>query len=329
MRYFFIPAVLISGLLANTSAVAQDSRYSNNWSNPDRPAAALPTQGRSAALNELLKELKGLVGEAEQMRAADPRFLRDLRRLARRYSWPWSQLVAIDDFTDGNYTKNPRWTVISGKFQVGYDGLVTRFSKRRLQARTTGDNREQSRNDRDVGRDLLGSIFRELSRNDRSRREQEPSRPAHIQNSTEAKIELRQSIPNSFALQVVLRARDVTGGELRFGLGQGKAGNGYYLVYTPGEWSPISLVRSGARGEAVIEGSSTKVKLDDGADHTILITRSRRGSMRVSLDGKQLFQVRDRTFKSAFDRFVMINRGGIYTVRSVSIHGAPKVKKRR
>lgn len=127
----------------------------------------------------------------------------------------------------------------------------------------------------------------------------------------------------------MLRARDVADGEFRFGVGQGKSGYGYYLVYSPSDWSPISLVRTGKRGEAVIEGSSTKIKLDDGADHTFLITRSRRGSMRISLDGKQLFRVRDRTFKAAFDRFVMINRGGNYTVRSVSIHGAPKAKKRR
>lgn len=97
--------------------------------------------------HDFLKELKGLVGEAERMRAADPQFLRDLRRLARRYSWPWSKLVAADDFGDGDYVKNPRWTVVSGNFRVGYDGLLTRFSKPRLEAAPTGDNKEQSRGD--------------------------------------------------------------------------------------------------------------------------------------------------------------------------------------
>ena len=58
MRYSFIPAILIFGLLANGAAVAQDSRYSNSWSNPDRPAAAFPAQRRSPVVDKLLKELQ-------------------------------------------------------------------------------------------------------------------------------------------------------------------------------------------------------------------------------------------------------------------------------
>ena len=90
MRSFTLVCLCCAALAL--PAAAQQSRYSGGWGNPDRPAAGQPANPADAKTAKLLDELNGLVDEAERGRAADPRFLRDLRDLARRYAWPWPRL---------------------------------------------------------------------------------------------------------------------------------------------------------------------------------------------------------------------------------------------
>ncbi len=66
----------------------------------------------------------------------------------------------------------------------------------------------------------------------------------------------------------------------------------------------------------------TQVRLEDGRSHTLRWTRAATGEMTVALDGRELLRATDRGFGDAFDGFTIVNRGGDYTVREVSVYGA-------
>ena len=66
----------------------------------------------------MIERLDGLIDEAERSRAADLGFLRDLRGLAGEYRRMPRTLLLSDDFADGDYTRDPRWTVTAGRYWV-------------------------------------------------------------------------------------------------------------------------------------------------------------------------------------------------------------------
>jgi hypothetical protein len=43
----------------------------------------------------------------------------------------------------------------------------------------------------------------------------------------------------------------------------------------------------------------------------------------MGLDGKELLRARDRTVRDPFDRLILVNRGGEYAIRSVTLYGTP------
>ena len=113
MRTLF--SFLAAFVLIHTAATAQSSRYQQYDA---------PQQQTVDKSQELIDALNKLIDEAERARAADPRFLRDLRDLANRYDWPWRVMVLRDDFRDGDFTKGPRWTVKAGEYYIDWrDGL--------------------------------------------------------------------------------------------------------------------------------------------------------------------------------------------------------------
>ena len=81
----------------DVSAQSQTSKY-QTWENPDQTASPASDDPRVQAL---LDELAALVDEADRARAADPRFLEDLRELIRGYDWPWRLEILDEDFSDG------------------------------------------------------------------------------------------------------------------------------------------------------------------------------------------------------------------------------------
>ncbi|WP_419799980.1 hypothetical protein [Terasakiella sp.] len=92
---------------------ASEPRYSS-WSDPNKEVSQ-----QSDALKNMIQELNNLVKEAEQARAADPRFLQDLKNLTNRYGQTTVPRVTLqDDFADGNFTESPVWQVVSGKYWI-------------------------------------------------------------------------------------------------------------------------------------------------------------------------------------------------------------------
>ena len=155
---------------------------------PPRRNRATPNGARRArrprtaeALEALARELEALIDDAEKARAADPRFLQDLRDMIAAHvaeAAPREALVH-DDFSDGDYTDDPRWEVVSGEFSVeGTLGLRTTIplsgadteTMRALPRHDHGDEGRAARQGRGASRQEQGHGHRPAERREDLRR---------------------------------------------------------------------------------------------------------------------------------------------------------------
>ncbi|MFZ5791499.1 MAG: hypothetical protein ACOY3L_12450 [Pseudomonadota bacterium] len=283
-------------LLPSAEASAQTSgaggsRYSE-WQGA--PPAGGDIQG-------FITQLKALVDEAERGRAADPLFLQDLRDLIASYENPFSARLFYDNFQDGNYTSNPAWKVTAGRWSVDIQGANTG-----LRSAITPPGQQPGATIKLS--DVIGAILL----------------PQNLQppdSSTYASIYSPVKISNAFKLRLELVSKDPFG-RLDWGPYQGSSGNlAYRVTYFPNASPGLALQRVTPQGQSTLASYNQKLALEDGRAHVIELTRDRAGAMAVTVDGKALLNATDRTITQAFDGFLIINSGGRYTVRSVTIDG--------
>ena len=194
--------ILLAGALAAPAAADDGSRYSE-W----RPDGA-EAEG-AAALETLARELEALIDEAENARAADPRFLQDLRdKIAAHVAdaEPREALIR-DDFSDGDYTDDPRWEVVSGDFSVDRRlGLRTTIplsgantETLRLSLDTILDTKEELLDDAgelfDKGKDTFGDLLSGKKKLSDLRREEAAAAAARRRRRTQGRpaLSLRRS----------------------------------------------------------------------------------------------------------------------------------------
>ncbi len=292
-------------------AAAAGQQY-QPWNNPDAPAAG----AGDTTVRTLIERLNSMVDEAEKARAADPRFLRDLRDLARGYERPWRNLVLADDFGDGDFTGNPRWTVTTGRYLVqrgwGLRSIVDAGLAAPEQKHLSG---------KEAAVNIFGQILQQAI---------DPNRAAGQSTAgggvNAAAIQTGFRLSNAFAIEMDLSSWKPQG-RLEIGPYQGAPEGGgwaagYVLVYTPGGiWE---LLRVSARGSSVIDSRSAQMSLEDKKTHRIEWTRHDDGRMTVSIDGREILKVTDRGVRTPFDGFRMVNRGGDYILKSIRIFASGK-----
>ena len=250
-----------------------------------------PTTAQDPELTKLLSQLETLVDDAEQSRAADPEFLNDLNDLLAAYGNPWGTRLLFDDFSDGNYTSNPRWTVASGVYKIVNGlGLQSKVGRK-------GDNAAAA---------IIGALL---------------GQPGTAGGASAIYTPVK--ISNAFRLELNFSSGSNFG---RWDLGpyQGSpTGVSYRLAYFPSASPGLQLLRVTNQGSAVIASYNSVLPLEDNRQHTLVWTRDRSGQMYIAIDGKQLIAVKDTSFKDAFDGFAMINSGGTFNVKSIAINGRP------
>ena len=331
LRRLLVPALLASAMAV--PAIADDgSRYSE-WQ-PEGAEAADP-----AALEALSRELEALIDQAEDARAADPRFLQDLRDLIATHvadAQPRTALIR-DDFSDGDYTDDPRWEVVSGDFSVdGRLGLRTTIPLSGADAETMRLNLDTIRDKGDEllekgealldkGKDTVEGLFSGEKTlddlwggdDDEAKEDTGPAGPEP------AEIVLDADIPNAFALELELMS-GITHKHAQFeiDLFQGRAGaSGYRLSYLPGDDPGLLLSRFGRRSADVIGESDDGLNLEDGRSHTVALVRDGDGTMTVSVDGTEHIRVKSSALDDPFGGLSLINSGGDYAIRSIAIYG--------
>jgi hypothetical protein len=313
--------VLAASMLALSAltipADAQQTRYSRDWGRTGQAAEAVDPA--DAKLRHLTDELKALVDEAARARAADPRFLKDLRELARRYEWAWTRRIVRDDFADGDWTHNPTWAVWGSELLVeGWNGVTMRAVR-------SAAPPAPARGDRNDKKDLtgaligtfLGQIARPEGRESGGNQAPPPASPA-----AEVGMKLAVAVPNAFAIRVALASASPGTGRFEVGVTSGQNNAGYRLAYNAGGSPAFELVRVSQYGSAVIEVAGGPLKLEDGKLHTIQMTRDARDEIAVAVDGKELARIRDRAFGDAFDGILLVDKAGEVRIRSVEVYGA-------
>ena len=260
---------------------------------------------------ELVDQLKELIRGAEQDRRSNPAITKQLRDLVRRYDWPWRVSLLYDDFRDGDYNYDPRWLVKHGEFRVLRGaGLRSYFDPS-----TSGVYRTSDRRSDGPALELLGELLGARERAVGGT--QSSSKP-------EAEIFTRVGITKAFAVKLQLNIKNYVDrkSRLEFGPFQGEDGNsGYRLAFESGTSPSLSLLRFGPNRSAVIEMVDQGIVVDDGVLHTLEWRRNNDGEMVVLVDNKEVMRTVDRAHDDPFDGFAVINKGGEFVLKQVSILG--------
>jgi hypothetical protein len=306
LRAFVFAALLFPG-----PAPAQTYQQ---WNNPDSSA--------DERLQGFIDQLNTLIDAAERQRAADPGFLRDLRGLTQTQILPRRVQLLSDDFSDGDFTRNPRWTVTSGQYWVE-SGWGLRSA---VKAEAAAQQPKRSSN-KDLAAAIFGQILQQAI--DPDSRASGGSQTSNATTLTPAAIQTPLRLSNGFSITVDFSSwvsEGAPAGRFEIGPYQGTASggaraSGYVLAYTQG--GRLELIRVTGRGSSVIDSRPGPFRLEDKKTHQLEWTRQADGLMTVSLDGREILTASDNTFKQNFDGLRLVNRGGDYIVKRLNVTGTP------
>ena len=271
------------------------------WIDPNQTSIS----AENTEVAKLLRELLALVNDADRAKAADPRFLNDLRQLINLYDWPWSKVIIDEDFTDGRVAADPKWEVIAGEFraEVGR-GLTSKVTSAQPSQSTNLSEQE------DLALLLLEQLLKGSSN--------EKAATAPI--PPEAKVHTETTISNAFAITANID-RYSESSHLRFGVYRGiNKESGYQIVYRSGIQDEIELTRLLPQNKTVIARSSLSASKHK---RTFQWTRDRNGNMRLKVDGKLILEVRDLSLRQSFNGFLLANRGGEFAITTLTINCTP------
>ena len=259
--------------------------------------------GEDSIDNEQLQiDLAALLEKGRQRRAAQAWFLNDLSKLINQNQTVWTVSVLEDDFQDGDFTSSPRWSVLSGTFDVTGQGLSSQ---------STAQVAAQAQESQDLSTAILGAILERATRSD------EEDKPVNKTNEI-AKIIIKQAIPASFALKAKLTFQS-DDSRAEFGPYVGNTNKeGYQLMVSP-EQEQIELLSITSRGSSEKKKKRKKISLNQS--HVFEWLRDDAGMMTVAMDGEQLFQVSDRRYKNNFSGFLLKNSSGSMILHEIKIIG--------
>jgi hypothetical protein len=294
----------------NLQAADSSSRY-QTWRPPGENVQPQPADDER--MQSMIDELNQLIDDADKVRAADRRFIEDLRKVVNQYDWPWRKLVMNEDFTDGRMAKDSNWNIVSGNFQLER-GLGLHSD---IQISQSGQQQTSERDSReDAATLLLGAILDQAFNEKQAKSDDAPDQ----RNADRAVIVSKKTVSNAFAIDLNIDTRS-TQGRFEIGVYQGSAaGPGYRLVFLPGSGASVELQRVSSRGKSIIDVAD-KISATGDRIHQLQWTRTKHGNMKITLDGKTILESADRSFKDAFTGIVLINEEGEFSVKQLSVQG--------
>ena len=285
---------------AQSSAAASSTTASSTGETP-------PPAGGDERTQALVDALRALANRAESDRSADFRVLRRLRELVQAYDRPWRVTLLDDDFSDGDFTRSPVWKVASGKFSV--DPRYGLRSRVKLPATLNLGSGESGGG---AALQFFGAVLGELTQQRGGSR------------AKRAEIHTKLAITDVFSIEIEFGtlSKAVEGGGIEFGpfRGAGRVA-GYRLVYTQGANPSLAMLRVSKSGSTVIARATLETGLEDRQYHRLVLRRGHDGAMEVVLDGNPVMNGVDLGSQRRFTGFVLINKGGEFAVRRVTILG--------
>jgi len=295
----FLAICLGTCALAFTGAAAE-SRY-GTW------------QGGGGDTQELVDRLRSLTEEAAEARAADRRFLEDLRDLIDAYDDPWTTTLISDDFRDGDYTRDPAWTLASGNYEVDRRvGLVSEVAAGGTAPSDSGG--ELGDPGAELAMALLDSLLDGARKGDRN----DPATAAAGAAGEPAILHRDEKIPDAFSLTLELEALTRDGEYVVEIYRDHPGGDGYALIFRPGDRRPFELVRTSRGRTTIVEAATTAAPSGRFELH---LSRKPGGAMALAAGDTVLFEVRDRTWSEGFAGIALTNRQGGFAVTRLTLLG--------
>lgn len=289
-------------------------------------SASAQSDSDGGDINQLIDEINVLVEKGERERLADPWFLRDLRSVVGKYDYPWRQRILHDDFSGRDTLPRSPWKVTAGEFLVDWRyGLRSVVSGATTTQASESTAPQQQQSSEDAAKSLFGAILQQALDDQQGGTTSEAPPPSTAPAPSYASVAAEVPIPNAFAVRMEITSRPTTTTErLELGPYQGATRSaGYALVYAPGASPALVMVAVSSRGgTSTVEFADEALNLADGKAHTLLWTRSKSGAMSVTVDGQELMRATDRSFRQPFRGFQIVNRGGDYAIRQITIDGA-------
>lgn len=280
---------------------------------------------------QLIEDLRQLAQQARQRNAADRWLQRSLDDLVARYDRPWQRTLLLEDFGDGDFTRNPSWQVLSGQFQVvrgqgltasvgGYPAAGYNSSYPATLPGSFSGNTQQTPEGA-LSSLIVGALLGNGSGNTPAGGAA-VTPPGFAGGNTPNRIQLQANVTNAFALTATVRAAGAQDTRFELALLQSQqAQYGYRLRVDTGARGFIELERiRGGRG-AIVESQPLQVALNDGRFHDIGWQQTPDGTVTVNVDDKPVFQVRDRAFRDPYPWLVLDHQNGDLTLRSIRIDG--------
>jgi len=277
----------------------------------------------------IVDRIRDISEKGRKERAADRWLLRSLDELVAQYEWPWRNELLFEDFSDGDFTKEPGWKVINGEFWVDVRlGLRSRIHAReyeRYRDEEVEEKPDSSRKDeQDIGSALLGALLSEALQSKKREEPKEVSRKQQQrQKASLAEIHLPLKTPPAFAFHSEFSAHNAPSesGRLQFALYQSHQGDfGYILAINTGDNPSLQLFQR-FRGRSMLIETVKLADLNDGQPHELEWRMTDYGDIELLVDQQSLLRSRDRGFSKGFSQLAIINKGGDFGVRSIQLQG--------
>lgn len=209
------------------------------------------------------------------------------------------RLRVRDDFTDGDYARNPTWRITAGRFEVRDGGLNSAVSP----PLENVDNK---------ARQALGDLLKEqfgLAL---------PGQAAQAAQANAAAY-LPLSLGQEFRISMAVSGFADVLSQIDLGPYQGdNLNHGYRLNYRANQPRSLQLVVVNEKGSTAI-ASAAGPRLDSGEPHQLVWQRDSAGRMTVSQGDEVLIDVVDQRLAGNFDGFSLINAGGDWTLHEVIV----------
>lgn len=210
------------------------------------------------------------------------------------------RLRVRDDFSDGDYARNPTWSITAGRFEVrdgGLNSAVIPSSKR------ADNNGRQTLTD--LLKEQLGVVLGQ------------PGQPAQTEPAHPA-AHLPLTIGNEFRISVTVSGFADAHSQIDLGPYQGgDLSYGYRLNYRTDLSRSLQLVYVDEQGGTAI--ASAGLRLNRGEPQQLVWQRDGDGRMTVSQGTEVLIDVVDKRLAGNFDGFSLINAGGDWSLHEVIV----------
>jgi hypothetical protein len=273
-----------------------------------------PEDPNKETLESLLDELQQTIEEADKRMVAHPKFIEELRDMVKRYRAKLRKLYFFEDFTDGNYDQNPKWSVIAGKFRI------TPVS--RLWSQVYADTSSQSTASSSQEANPLQMILDEIARAQEKKR----AKKQEATTGDNAIIQTLVSIGPAFEVDLTFVSESKWGAMQVVLLGGSPARAYYRLIYqaSPSQDRPIKIIRQRGSRQFIIETATRYPDLDDGVPHRLQWIRDTHGNMRVLVDGREVLNTVELFYKEEFTGLALVNSGGTYEWGPIQALQAPE-----